>query len=534
MLKFIKASHGGAEALSRPLEKNSSATAQIDQLVETGQIMPEIREWVRRNPLDHDTYAYSIVVPVGACESWAETLNGDGFERSEIAPATPEYGHKTFETEGRAYAHHQNKGDAFAFGDTPMMCWNPEMDRVEGIWRLNRAQAAEKGAGHFVAKLDEGKPVEISMGCHVPYDVCTMCGNQARTRAEWCSHTSDPGFGSIDPETGIRMMVHNPKPRFFDLSGVLAPAAPEALTLGPLTYALETAIRDMEKCSGLRSYRMVVPSAVLGEALYRGDGFAKVASASTPMEVQSMIKQVPALTVAVLNPVDDDEPDIDEEDVYLAKKSGCTMPQWLSTLAALGVVLRPWEFLTASRVFDGKPCRRTDTLSTSAVQSFLDDPSSEHYCPMSPLAFRHDIAQGALAAGLVDDRSATLLPLASRAARAMETDSVISAGKRGTQVRITMEVSGPEARAYAGYIRHLLLKMPDFIRHATSNNALVAQAMTCPTKISSHPAPLQLVLPSAYILAKASSTGNVRLLRASVDAFSSSDVSAILTGAVRR
>jgi hypothetical protein len=533
MLKFIKASYGGAEAML-PLEKSSSASDQVQQLVSSGQIMPEIQEWIRRNPLDHDTYAYSIVVPVGACESWGETLNGDGFERSEISPSTTEYGHKTFETEGRAYAHHQNKGDAYAFGDTPMMCWNPEMDRVEGIWRLNRAQAKQKGAGHFVDKLDQGRPVEISMGCHVPYDVCTMCGNQARTREEWCTHTRDPGFGSIDPISMIRMMVLNPKPRFFDLSGVLAPAAPEALTLGPISYAMEAAIRDMQKCSGVRSYRMVVPSAVIGEALYRGDGLMKVASRATPMEVQSMIKQVPALTVAVLNPVDDDEMDVDAEDALRAKKSGCSLPQWLSTLAALGVVLRPWEFLASHRVFSDRPYNGGDTLSASSIHAHLDDPRSVDACPMSPLAFHHGLAHGAMAAGLIEDRSATLLPLTARAAHALETDAVHrSCRPKPAGTRITVEVTGPEARAYAGYIRTLLLKLPEFIRHGTSNNALVSSSLTCPTKLSSHPAPLQLVLPSAYILAKASATGNVRLLKESVDAFSSSDVSAILTGAVR-
>ena len=59
--------------------------------------------------------------------------------------------------------------------------------------------------------------------CKIPYDVCTICGNKAPTRKEYCDHLKYD-MNRIDPETGKQAAALNPSPRFFDSSWVLRPA----------------------------------------------------------------------------------------------------------------------------------------------------------------------------------------------------------------------------------------------------------------------------------------------------------------------
>jgi hypothetical protein len=72
----------------------------------------------------------------------------------------------------------------------------------------------------------------VSMACRVPYDVCSGCGNKARTRDEYCKEASCK-FGGCDNnltkliKTGSDvhvLHVKNVSPSFFDISNVWRPA----------------------------------------------------------------------------------------------------------------------------------------------------------------------------------------------------------------------------------------------------------------------------------------------------------------------
>lgn len=58
--------------------------------------------------------------------------------------------------------------------------------------------------------------------CKIPYDVCTICGNKAPTRKEYCDHLKYE-MGRIYPD-GKQAAALNPSPRFFDSSWVIRPA----------------------------------------------------------------------------------------------------------------------------------------------------------------------------------------------------------------------------------------------------------------------------------------------------------------------
>jgi len=82
--------------------------------------------------------------------------------------------------------------------------------------------------------------------CHVAYDVCSVCGNRARNRAEYCHGVGEGGscpgggafhkIGTILPD-GRQLYVDNPHPKFFDISWVPRPADRIAYTTGLLTKA---------------------------------------------------------------------------------------------------------------------------------------------------------------------------------------------------------------------------------------------------------------------------------------------------------
>ena len=58
--------------------------------------------------------------------------------------------------------------------------------------------------------------------CKVSYDVCSICGNQAKTRAQYCDHLKI--FMGRTMNDGRRVYAINPNPKFFDSSWVDRPA----------------------------------------------------------------------------------------------------------------------------------------------------------------------------------------------------------------------------------------------------------------------------------------------------------------------
>jgi len=65
--------------------------------------------------------------------------------------------------------------------------------------------------------------------CDVPYDICSMCGNKAKTLATYCNHLKED-MGAITKE-GFQVYAINDKPLFHDISGVFKPADKIAFAL---------------------------------------------------------------------------------------------------------------------------------------------------------------------------------------------------------------------------------------------------------------------------------------------------------------
>lgn len=157
-------------------------------------------------------YTYALVNAMSAGEHYGSNRNGDYFP----VKALKEY-HKTFETNGHVYKHHINKDPRKAMGRVMFSHYNPSMNRVELILELSDAKAEP-----VVARLNKGELPAVSMGCKVPYDVCSICGNRAKTLHNYCSHLKEEMNKTYDD--GRRVYAVNTMPKFFDLSIVTIPA----------------------------------------------------------------------------------------------------------------------------------------------------------------------------------------------------------------------------------------------------------------------------------------------------------------------
>lgn len=172
------------------------------------------------------------LLAMGATEAWGPNRNGDGFKE-----AVCKHYHDTFEKFARFYRNHANKNPAISYGVVKAAAYNPIMRRIELLCALNRTKSAAERNGGFVAdqeleKLGRGDDLAVSMACTVPHDVCSWCGNKARTRDEYCKEASC-GAGGCDKNltkllkvAGQTHLLHvdNTEPRFFDISKVWKPA----------------------------------------------------------------------------------------------------------------------------------------------------------------------------------------------------------------------------------------------------------------------------------------------------------------------
>jgi hypothetical protein len=155
---------------------------------------------------------YIHILAMGAGEFYGSNRNADFFPESNLKQF-----YHTFE-DGHIFTHHQNKDPSKAIGKIIKAVYNDRMHRVELIAWVDRAKGKD-----FVAKIDEGQFPAMSMACKTPYDKCSICGNEAKTRQEYCSHLTTE-LNRMYPD-GRKVMALNVAPlRFFEQSFVIRPA----------------------------------------------------------------------------------------------------------------------------------------------------------------------------------------------------------------------------------------------------------------------------------------------------------------------
>lgn len=171
------------------------------------------------------TYLYNRAL--GAGEVYGPNNNGDWFGRDALI----EY-HPTFEKNARLYRHHQNKDPNNSIGSVPAAAYNHPLETVDLIIKTPTVKIAQD-----MSNADaKGKLIATSMGAKVPFDVCNICGNKAKTRMQYCSHLKSM---MLKMHQGRQVFAKNTQPNFIDISIVFIPAAIESAMLRKIAEEYE-------------------------------------------------------------------------------------------------------------------------------------------------------------------------------------------------------------------------------------------------------------------------------------------------------
>lgn len=198
--------------------KNEDLQVQVLNLEHKSMLVKQaaddrISNYVRTELKPRNGFMYLHINAMGAGEYYGSNKNGDYFPESNLKAY-----HKTFESFGHVFRHHINKDPAKSIGKVIFSIYNERMHRVELI-----AEVSKELGQDIEARIGMGEYPQTSMACKTPYDVCSICGNKARSRAEYCQHLTSQ-LNTYLPD-GRRVMALNEGPlKFFDISIVIRPA----------------------------------------------------------------------------------------------------------------------------------------------------------------------------------------------------------------------------------------------------------------------------------------------------------------------
>lgn len=294
---------------------------------------PQIAEFIR-NAKSVPGRTQILLTALGSGEYYGANVNGDYFPEAALAHEGDDYGYQTFKKFAKVYKHHINKDPLKSYGDVLVGVYNNSYKRVELIISIDNEKCPEE-----VAKINSGEPIDFSMGCRVPWDECSICGNRAPTVKDYCEHLKYY-MNRIHPPTGKQAYAINRLPRFFDISIVLIGADRIAKSLLKVASVGTNKVATIEKeipVEGAPSSQDAIESIVR----------------AIP-EVKAREKTIPHSTLD-----------------SLARQF--TLQEIVSTLAFMGIILKPQEF---QRVFLLKAGKQ-DIADTLDAKNICFDPDSE-------------------------------------------------------------------------------------------------------------------------------------------------------------
>lgn len=255
--------------ITRMVKYSSRGLAFSDYKVLVKEAGENTADWLRGIQIQQDQIPLHVIA-MGATEAYGPNRNGDGFKEAALRKY-----YDTFVKYAQHYRHHKNKDPKVRYGQVKAAFYNEQMRRVELLTLLNATEKAAEKYGGFVADkelemIEQGKDIPVSMACKIAYDVCSGCGNKAKSRADYCTAKSCKYGGCRDNLTkvasdGHLLHVDNPHPTFFDISTVIKPA--DRIAYGNVADYLQKAA-GCETLGGAalaEAYNIVAPlSVVLG------------------------------------------------------------------------------------------------------------------------------------------------------------------------------------------------------------------------------------------------------------------------------
>ena len=306
---------------------------------------PEVAEYIRNaKPILGKTQI--LLTALGSSSFWGNNVNGDAFPEEALSHRGSDYGVDTFKVYAKVYKHHVNKDPNNSYGDVVLAVYNPTYHRVELIIALDNAKCPEE-----VAKANAGEHIDFSMGCRVPWDECSICGNRAPTTKQYCEHLKYY-MGRIHPPTGKMAFAVNRFPKFFDISIVLIGAdriAKSLLKVASLNGAkiAETKQAEIEK---------------------------EIPATEAPASQDSIDNLVRAIPEVKAREPEIPRPLLDS----MAQNHG--LPEIISTLTMLGIIPKPQEFQRIVLIRSGKRelADELDSKNLCFDPSMCEEPDPAH------------------------------------------------------------------------------------------------------------------------------------------------------------
>ncbi len=214
--ELVKVSSRGLIGQDRKALEKRAGAAFVDEILKSGIKFAKDEFPVHLNA-------------VGSTEGYGSNRNGDGFDEK-----TCEAQHHTFVKDAKVYKHHKNKEPEKSYGDVKLSHYNKDMRRIELLVSVNGSKEAAVRHGNLydadlAERVNAGEDIPWSMACKVAYDVCSGCGNKAKTRAEYCDDDTCKYGGCKHNLTKVAfdghvLHVNNPNCGYFDISEVIRPA----------------------------------------------------------------------------------------------------------------------------------------------------------------------------------------------------------------------------------------------------------------------------------------------------------------------
>jgi hypothetical protein len=276
-----------------------------------------------------------LLTALGAFPFWPQNVNGDRFLEKPLKHEGEDYGYKTFETNANYFTHHVNKDPALAKGKVLHSVWNDKAKRVELVIGIDVNKDPDAASS-----IDNGESLCFSMGCKVPYDVCSICANKAKTREQYCEH--------------LRYLMNQ-----IDISRVLIPADKTAYMWqkvasagNPFTKLSSAHLADlppgklndmkylMDKVAEQEEHRKI--GASKNASVKKNAAITKqvpVVATPNPAQYERVLPAVKAAKTALQN----DEPALPPETMSKLRAAAPKIEELLSTVFLMGIQPHPEE-----------------------------------------------------------------------------------------------------------------------------------------------------------------------------------------------
>ena len=325
----------------------------------TKQANEDLKSFIRTLKPD-PKYLFLHIIAMGAGEYFGPNTNGDYFPETGGALVTKGLLEKydTFRTIAKLFKHHINKDTNKSYGHVPFSTYNNPMHRIELVVAVDRGKAPD-----IIQRAENGERLGFSMSCRIPWDRCSVCGNKARTRSEYCTHIMNHLL-EIQPD-GRQIYMINEDPTFFDISYVLRPADKTAMLLSKVaskvksshSISLTEGDRDTQKSGDIKKEF----EAILEPAMDDGqrEGFCKY--------IMPLLKEA-------------------EPDIPIDALKDFSINDILSTLTLCGIICKPHEYkriiITTEDPDDFKPDISYHGFNDAIFQAIKDIiPARSFYNP---------------------------------------------------------------------------------------------------------------------------------------------------------